>query len=183
MASTQLGTTPDLEGLESTRSAASAIQEFLRSSNKAFDMGVYINTIAETPEKLTHQMDEIRRVFKNRGAILDRGQLLQLDAWQSTLPVGVDKLAMVHQVMSPIVGTFWPFFSASCGTPDGVPFGFALASREPVLLNPFYRGGGKDANNMLWLVQPVPVIICYFYVDLAPFAYRHTFCIDRQNSR
>jgi len=148
MASTQLGTAPDLEGIESTRSAASAIQEFLRSSNKAFDMGVYINTVAETHEKLTQQMDEIRRVFKNRGAVLDRGQLLQLDAWQSTLPVGVDKLAIVHQVMSPIVGTFWPFFSASCGTPDGVPFGFALASREPVLLNPFYRGGGKDANNM-----------------------------------
>lgn len=148
MASTQLGTAPDLEGIESTRSAASAIQEFLRSSNKAFDMGVYINTVAETPEKLTQQMDEIRRVFKNRDAIMDRGQLLQLDAWQSTLAVGVDKLAMVHQVMSPIVGTFWPFFSASCGTPDGVPFGFALASREPVLLNPFFRGAGKDANNM-----------------------------------
>jgi conjugal transfer ATP-binding protein TraC len=148
MASTQLGTAPDLEGIESTRSAASAIQDFLRSSNKAFDMGIYINTVAETHEKLTQQMDEIRRVFKNRGAVMDRGQLLQLDAWQSTLPVGVDKLAMVHQVMSPIVGTFWPFFSASCGTPDGVPFGFALASREPVLLNPFYRGGGKDANNM-----------------------------------
>lgn len=148
MATTQLGTAPDLEGIESTRGAASAIQEFLRSSNKAFDMSVYINTVAETPEKLTQQMDEIRRVFKNRGAVMDRGQLLQLDAWQSTLPVGVDKLAMIHQVMSPIVGTFWPFFSASCGTPDGVPFGFALASREPVLLNPFYRGGGKDANNM-----------------------------------
>ncbi len=148
MASTQLGTTPDLEGIESTRSAASAIQEFLRSSNKAFDLSMYISTVAETEEKLTQQMDEIRRVFKNRGAIMDRGQLLQLDAWQSTLPIGVDKLAIVHQVMSPIVGTFWPFFSASCGTPDGVPFGFALTSREPVLLNPFYRGAGKDANNM-----------------------------------
>src|SRR5262249_5888248 len=85
---------------------------------------------------------------KNRGALIDRGQMLQLDAWQSTLPVGVDRLAIVHRVMSPIVGTFWPFFTASCGTPDGVPFGFASASREPVLLNPFFRGAGKDANNM-----------------------------------
>jgi type IV secretory pathway VirB4 component len=50
--------------------------------------------------------------------------------------------------MSPVVGTFWPFFTAGCGTPDGVPFGFAIASREPVLLNPFFRGAGKDANNM-----------------------------------
>lgn len=41
----------------------------MRSSNKAFDMGVYINTVAETPEKLTQQMDEIRRVFKNRDAL------------------------------------------------------------------------------------------------------------------
>lgn len=147
VASTQLAT-PDLEGLESTRSAAAAIQEFLRSSNKAFDISVYIKTHGETPEKLAQHMDEIRRVFKNRGAILDRAQMLQFDAWQSTLPIGVDKLAIVHRVMSPVVGTFWPFFTASCGTPDGVPFGFAIASREPVLLNPFFRGAGKDANNM-----------------------------------
>ncbi len=38
--------------------------------------------------------------------------------------------------------------TASCGTPDGVPFGFAIASREPVLLNPFFRGAGKDANKL-----------------------------------
>jgi len=142
------GGTPDLEGIESTRTAASAIQEFLRSSNKAFDISTYISASAESPEKLASHMDEVRRVFKNRGATFDRAQLLQMDAWQSTLPVGVDKLAIVHRVMSPIVGTFWPFFTASCGTPDGVPFGFALASREPVLLNPFFRGAGKDANNM-----------------------------------
>ncbi|MBI4533981.1 MAG: ATP-binding protein, partial [Candidatus Melainabacteria bacterium] len=145
--STQLAT-PDLEGLESTRGAAAAIQEFLRSSNKAFDISMYISTHAESPERLAQYTDEIRRVFKNRGAIVDRGQMLQLDAWQSSLPVGVDKLAIVHQVMSPVVGTFWPFFTAGCGTPDGVPFGFAIASREPVLLNPFFRGAGKDANNM-----------------------------------
>ena len=140
--------TPDLEGLEGTRRAAAAIQEFLRSSNKAFDCSLYISTLADTPEMLNSNIDEIRRVFKNRGATLDRGGLLQLDGWQSTLTVGVDKLAIVHRVMSPIVGTMWPFFTASCGTPDGVPFGFALTSREPVLLNPFFRGAGKDANNM-----------------------------------
>ncbi len=147
VASTQLAT-PDLEGLESTRSAATAIQEFLRSSNKAFDVSLYISTFADTSEHLAQNMDEIRRVFKNRGAQMDRGQMMQLDLWQSTLSVGVDKMATIHRVMSPIVGTMWPFFTASCGTPDGVPFGFALASREPVLLNPFFRGQGKDANNM-----------------------------------
>ncbi len=147
VASTQLAT-PDIEGIESTRSAATAIQEFLRSANKAFDTSMYIRSYADTPEHLAQNMDEVRRIFKNRGAQMDRGQMLQLDLWQSTLSVGVDRLAVVHRVMSPIVGTMWPFFTASCGTPDGVPFGFALVSREPVLLNPFFRGQGKDANNM-----------------------------------
>lgn len=139
---------PDLEGMDATRSAATAFQEFLRSSNKAFDVSLYVATSADSPEQLAQNTDEIRRVFKNRGALIDRAQMLQMDSWQATLPVGVDKLAIVHRVMSPIVGTFWPFFTASCGTPDGVPFGFASASREPVLLNPFFRGAGKDANNM-----------------------------------
>jgi len=147
VASTQLAT-PDIEGIESTRSAATAIQEFLRSANKAFDTSMYIRSYADSPEHLAQNMDEVRRIFKNRGAQMDRGQVLQLDLWQSTLSVGVDRMAVVHRVMSPIVGTMWPFFTASCGTPDGVPFGFALASREPVLLNPFFRGQGKDANNM-----------------------------------
>jgi type IV secretory pathway VirB4 component len=147
VASTQ-GAAPDLENIESTRTAATAIQEFLRSSNKAFDVSLYIATSADSPERLAQNTDEIRRVFKNRGAVINRGQLLQMEAWQSTLPVGVDKMAHIHRVMSPIVGTFWPFFTATCGTPDGVPFGFASASREPVLLNPFFRGAGKDANNM-----------------------------------
>lgn len=148
MVTSQQLATPDLEGLEGTRRAAAAIQEFLRSSNKAMDVSLYISTMAGSIEQLNANNDEIRRVFKNRGSNMDRGQMLQLDAWQSTLAVGVDKLAIVHRVMSPIVGTMWPFFTASCGTPDGVPFGFALTSREPVLLNPFFRGAGKDANNM-----------------------------------
>jgi type IV secretory pathway VirB4 component len=123
--------------------------ESTRGTDKAFDVSLYISTMSNSAETLAHQSDEIRRVFSNRGAVLDRAQLAQLSAWQSTLPIAIDKLAAVHQVTASTVGTFWPFFTATCGTPDGVPFGFALASREPVLLNPFFSGAGKDANNML----------------------------------
>jgi type IV secretory pathway VirB4 component len=136
------------EGMVSTDPNTS-VKQALRSSDKAFDLSMYISTSAESPERLMQKTDEIRRVFKSRGAVLGRAQLTQLSAWQSTLPVAVNKLGIVHRVKSPTVGTFWPFFTAACGTPDGAPFGFALASREPVLLNPFFRGSGKDANNML----------------------------------
>jgi len=139
---------PDLEAFELTWQTEAAIQEFLRSSHKAFDVSMYISCKADTKERLNRYTDEIDRVLKNRGATLASGDYLQLDAWQSTLAVGVDKLAITNRVMSPIVGTLWPFFTATCGTPDGVPFGFALSSREPVLLNPFFQGAGKDANNM-----------------------------------
>ncbi len=139
---------PDLEGTEDTRSAATAIQDFLRSSNKAFDTSLYIRALANTPEQLASNMDEVRRCLKTAVHCSIARQMLQLDAWQSTLVVGVDKLAIIHRIMSPVVGTFSALFTATCGTPDGVPFGFASASREPVLLNPFFRGQGKDANNM-----------------------------------
>lgn len=139
---------PDLEGLEATASAATAVQDFLRSNNKAFDVSLYIRTHAGSPQQLQSNTDEIRRVFHNRGARMEPADGMQFATWQSTLPIGVDAVAICHRLMSPVVGTLWPFFTASCGTPDGVPFGFALASREPVLLNPFFRGSGKDANNM-----------------------------------
>jgi type IV secretory pathway VirB4 component len=72
----------------------------------------------------------------------------QIPAWQSTLPIGVDKMAATHFVSSQIVGSFWPFFTATCGSPDGVPFGFAVASREPVLLNPFSNAEKNDGGNI-----------------------------------
>jgi type IV secretory pathway VirB4 component len=123
--------------------------ENAHSSEKSFDISLYISTNAENAEQLAQQTDEIRRIFSNRGATLDRAQLFQLSAWQSTLCVAVNKFGAVHRVMSPTLATFWPFFTATCGTPNGTPFGFALASRQPVLLNPFFRGAGKEANNML----------------------------------
>lgn len=121
----------------------------LGGSDKPYDISLYVSTHCESTERLAKQTDDIRRVFSNRNATLDRAQLTQLSAWQSTLCVAVDKCKVIHRVDSTTLGTFWPFFTASCGTPDGTPFGFAIASRQPVLLNPFYRGAGKDANNML----------------------------------
>lgn len=139
---------PDLENNELASQTEAAIKEFLRSSHKAFDVSMYISCKADSKPMLNRYTDEIDRVLKNRGATMDNGIFVQLNGWQSTLPLGVDKLQITTRVMSPIVGTLWPFFTAACGTPDGVPFGFALASREPVLLNPFFQGAGKDANNM-----------------------------------
>lgn len=147
MANTQCNL-PDLEVYELAAQTEAVIQEFLRSSSKAYDVSMYVSCKADSIDQLNRYSDEIDRVLKNKGVTIDKGKFLQLDGWQSTLALGVDKLAIVSRVMSPIIGTLWPFFTASCGTPDGVPFGFALASREPVLLNPYFRGAGKEANNM-----------------------------------
>jgi type IV secretory pathway VirB4 component len=166
-------------------STAEGIRQFLSSSNKAFDVSLYIRSQADSTEHLMRSMDEIRRIFTNRGAILDRAQMVQLEAWRSTLPLAIDKLAVVHRIGSDVVGTFWPFFTARCGTPNGVPFGFAVASREPVLLNPFYRGGGKDANNMLVSGAAgagTSFAITKMLLRLLPFGV-HTVLIDQSHSR
>lgn len=123
-------------------------------NEREFDISLYIKTHADSLEHLNSNMEFIRSVFKKKGAILDRAQTMQLAAWQSTLPVGVDKMETVHRVSSGTVGSFWPFFTAMCGMPDGVPFGFAIASREPVLLNPFYRGAINEARNIFMAGAP-----------------------------
>ena len=138
----------EFERPATSRRAAASIKEFLNASKKTLDVSLYISTMSEKPDLLNSNMDKIRRLFKKLGANIDRAQLMQLDAWQSTLAVGVDKLAIVHRVDSETASTLWPFFAGSCGTPDGVPFGFELNSREPVLLNPFFVGPSKEASNM-----------------------------------
>ena len=148
VATTQLATPPTLKGWSRPNALPPPFKSCLRSSNKAFDISMYISTTAESPERLAQQTDEIRRVFKNRGAI-----------FRSRAVAAVGCMAVHSLCRRGQTGDrasrhvtdrrhLLAFFTASCGTPDGVPFGFALASREPVLLNPFFRGAGKDANNM-----------------------------------
>jgi hypothetical protein len=62
------------------------------------------------------------------------------------VPLGLDRLRVNHLLATQVVATLWPFFSAACGTPEGRPFGFAIATRELVLFDPFYRGLAQCGN-------------------------------------
>src|SRR5690606_4938470 len=98
----------EFERPATSRRAAASIKEFLNASKKTLDVSLYISPMSEKPDLLNSNMDKIRRLFKKLGANIDRAQLMQLDAWQSTLAVGVDKLAIVHRVDSETASTLWP---------------------------------------------------------------------------
>lgn len=74
-------------------------------------------------------------MFANRVVDLDRSFRSQLTVWQSTLPLGVDAMAVVHRVLTPVAATCWPFLTAECGDAGGVPLGLSMSMREPVFLD------------------------------------------------
>ncbi|MBX9725018.1 MAG: conjugal transfer protein TraC, partial [Candidatus Obscuribacterales bacterium] len=61
------GAMPRIGG-EPPRTAKSAIKEFLKTSNKVFDMSFYIKTHADSLDRLAANMDEIRRIFRQQEA-------------------------------------------------------------------------------------------------------------------
>ena len=126
--------------------AARNVSDFLRSSNKAFDIGIYISTWAETDEDLQGNLQEITRLFATKGAKLEPARDFELEGWCSTLPIGVDRLRVHHRVTSQVLGTCWPFFDVAAGSAEGVPVGFIAATREPVLFDPFATLSKRNTN-------------------------------------
>ena len=70
--------------------------------------------------------------------------------------------------------------STSCGTPDGMLFGFNPNSNDPVLFNPFFRGGSKYNNNLLISGAPAlqSLAITLLILRLLPFGVRFILLSD-----
>jgi len=120
-----------------------------QSATKYLQVGLYVGIEAESLELLKQQMNAMEDVFSRVGAVVAQDRQRPLESWQSTLPVAVDKLSLRHRVSARSVGTFWPFFTAACGTTDGVILGLAPGSHEPVMFNPFMRSASKYNHNIL----------------------------------
>jgi hypothetical protein len=116
---------------------------------KYLEVGLYIRTEAATLDELKQQSNIVDEVFSKVGAVVVHDTANSQDTWQSSLPLAIDKRSADHVISARVAGTFWPFFTNSCGTSNGMILGLASESREPVMLNPFFRGSGKDNNNIL----------------------------------
>src|SRR5207248_4279981 len=61
----------------------------------------------------------------------------QRPVWQSTLPLGLDVARRFRRYVARNVGDTFPLVGTSCGSPKGIPLGYAQPGRTLERLDPF----------------------------------------------
>jgi hypothetical protein len=78
-----------------------------------------------------------REVTMACDARVQQGLFAQEALWSSTLPLGRDPARRRRKYVSRNVGDSFPLVGTGCGSPDGIPLGYALPGRTLERLDPF----------------------------------------------
>jgi DNA helicase HerA-like ATPase len=113
-------------------------------------------------------------------ARVQHGPFAQKALWQSTLPLGRDLARRRRKYVSRNVGDTFPLVGTSCGSPDGIPLGFALPGRTLERLDPFdpqhpnhlllvngMSGAGKTMAAIILLARAISQGATGFIIDRA----------------
>jgi hypothetical protein len=113
-------------------------------------------------------------------ARVQHGPFAQQALWQSTLPLGCDLARRRRKYVSANVGDTFPLVGTSCGSPDGIPLGFALPGRTLERLDPFdpqhpnhlllvngMSGAGKTMAAIILLARAISQGAGGFIIDRA----------------
>ena len=137
------GRTPDFDCSPRRQSSSSCSRRSPgTSARSAFEVAIYQSIRERGPDPDPVQLAEAveqasREIIAASDARVNRGELRQLELWQSTLPLGRDVARLTRKYVTRHAGDTVPLVGTSCGSPTGVPFAFTDPGREVELLNPF----------------------------------------------
>ena len=161
---------PDPEAQEREHEAA-ALNAELSASAGAGVYEVSINLALAHPDGDAAELERYgkeleRELLARTDARLHLPTFAQLDAWRSTWPLGIDPLGIRRKYVTTNVADTTPLVAARCGSPGGVPLGWARPGRTLERLDPFdpvhenhlmviagKSGGGKTMTMNLILAR------------------------------
>jgi DNA helicase HerA-like ATPase len=121
-----------------------------------------------------------REVTMACDARIQHGLFAQAPLWQSTLPLGRDVARRRRRYVSRNVGDSFPLVGTSCGSPQGIPLGYALPGRTLERLDPFdpahpnhlllingMSGAGKTMAAIILLIRALAQGASGFIIDRA----------------
>ena len=113
-----------------------------------------------------HGQELERDLLARTDARLHHPTFAQLDAWRSTWPLGLDPLGIARKYVTTNLADTTPLVAARCGSPTGIPLGWARPGRTLERLDPFdpahenhlmviagKSGGGKTMTTNLILAR------------------------------
>ena len=113
-------------------------------------------------------------------ARIQHGTFAQARLWRSTLPLGRDVARRRRKYVTRNVGDTFPLVGTSCGSPEGIPLGYALPGRTLERLDPFdpahpnhlllvngMSGAGKTMAAIILLIRALAQGASGFIIDRA----------------
>lgn len=127
---------------EEAEAEAIALDAELRSSGRAgiYDVSCYLTILEPTGD--ADRLDQVTSTVTREFLSVTDAQFrpaggLTRAAWASTLSTGIDRLHCTRRYSSRNIGDLLPLVGSRCGTPDGVPLGFAAPGRTLEHLDPY----------------------------------------------
>jgi hypothetical protein len=143
---------PDRQQHDQQDELESLVDELGSGAQRLVDLAVYQTIRADAADDLAEAIEAARR---DLGAVVDAGvgagDARQLPLWLSALPLGLDQAHQTVRMISRNAADTIPFVSTSCGSPGGVPLGFAEPGRTLECLHPFDRT--HDNSTMLLIAK------------------------------
>ena len=108
------------------------------------------------------------------------GRFAQSTLWRSTLPLGIDVARRRRKYVSANVADSFPLIGTACGSPQGIPLGYAVPGRTLERLDPFdpahpnhlllingMSGAGKTMAAIILLARAIAHGASGFIIDRA----------------
>ncbi len=150
-----------------------------------YRVSIYGSLLESGPEPDTETLHELcqaagREVTMACDARIGHGLFAQGALWRSTLPLGRDVARRRRKYVSRNVGDTFPLCGTSCGSPEGIPLGYALPGRTLERLDPFdpahpnhlllvngMSGAGKTMAAIILLIRALAQGASGFIIDRA----------------
>ena len=114
------------------------LQQSMASGNeKFFQYGLYMTIRADDLEQLTTIAKNLESTMAAIGVIIKPATLQQEQAFQSTIPYGLDKIEMYRNMDTTSLATTFPFTSSELTMEKGVLYGINLHNRSLVIFDRF----------------------------------------------
>ncbi len=164
---------------------AAELTEQLASSSGAGIYRVSVYLALREPHGDIQALGELagataRELTMATDARVQQGQFAQRALWQSTLPLAADPARRRRRYLSSNVGDSLALLGTGCGSPDGIPLGYALPGRTLERLDPFderhpnhlllingMSGAGKTMSAIILLIRAIAHGASGFIIDRA----------------